>query len=204
MFVGFWLKYFFVCGVLTVNSRYFFYIMFVLDHLFNDLKVVHVIYVCAKNTSQLTWKPEKFGQRRHLKSGLTDFYCGPYMQYTTIFVHARKYIAILYNIFSVHKNISQYTTIFCPCTTIFLSAQQYFLSAHQCIFSVNINVFSQCTTKFSQCTTMYFLSAPIFFSMHRYFFRCTDIFFEVRMYLSTFSRVLLRENNAIEKWSKAM
>ena len=126
------------------------------------------------------------------------------MQYTTIFVHARKYIAIHYNIFSVHKNISQYTTIFSQCTTIFLSAQQYFsvhnnifsvhnniFSVHNNIFSVHNNIFSvhnnisQCTTIFSQCTTIFsqctdiFFDAPIFFSMHRYFFRSADIFVDI-------------------------
>ena len=117
-------------------------------------------------------------------------YGGPYMQYTTIFVHARKYIAIHYNIFSVHKNISQYTTIFSQCTTIFLSAQQYFLSAQQyflsaqqCIFSVHNNIFSVHNNIFSVHNNIFSVHNNIFsvhnniFSVHNNVFsQCTTIF----------------------------
>ena len=78
----------------------------------------------------------------------------------------------------MHVNILQYTTIFSQCTKTFLSTQQYFLSAQQYFLSAQ---------QYFRSAQQYFLSAPIFFSMHRYFFRCADIFFEVRIYLSTFS-----------------
>jgi hypothetical protein len=109
-----------------------------------------------------------------------NIYGGPYMQYTTIFVHAR-------------INILQYTTIFSQCTKTFLSTQQYFVraqqyfsvhnnifSVHNNIFSVHNNILSVHNNVFSQCTTMYFLSAQ----QYNVCSQCTYIFFDAPIFFS--------------------